>query len=695
MAPLGLARLVVLITIIITLSRSELISEFTCGHLYYRSLYLDEAKDVLYIGAMDRLIKVQNLKNISRTDCAKDSMELKANSIPNCISRGKSLDYDCRNHIRVIQPIGDGSRLYICGTNAHSPKDEVIYANLTHLARHEFYPGVGDGIAKCPFDPEDNSTAIWVESGNPGNHPAIYSGTNAEFTKADTVIFRGDIFDESSGRREFTFKRTIKYDSHMLDKPDFVGSFDVGNYVYFFFRETAVEFMNCGKTIYSRVARVCKKDIGGKNILHQNWVTYLKTRLNCSIPGEFPFFFDEIQDVFKATTFDQDTFHAVFTTNQNGLKGSAICSFQLSAINKAFDEGKFKEQASSTSMWLPVPSKDVPEPRPGSCSDDTRELPDNVLNFIRKHPLMDSDVPHDADGPAFFQKDVVFTKVVVDEVIKQTAYGSVGQKFTIYYAATEDGRIFKVARWPTPATGSYQSRLLDIIVATPQEPIRAMVLSRKSKMLIITTDYGVKQIPTEGNCKKQYKNCVQCVHDPYCGWNRETGHCDIANPYLLQDPQGVAEGICEASLPQKKIVANFGSSVHLNCDIKHVDQPISWHFYDINDNERSIVSHSAKYVFTQNNGLVIIGIKEQDAGRYDCRLGHESVSSYILEVDMGTCKSPNKTADYQKIYSEWCHEFQKYKTALKNWEENKNKCGGPPPAPKEHENSVYHTNPLL
>ena len=33
---------------------------------------------------------------------------------------------------------------------------------------------------------------------------------------------------------------------------------------------------------------------------------------------------------------------------------------------------------------------------------------------------------------------------------------------------------------------------------------------------------------------------------------------------------------------------------------------------------------------------------------------------------------------------------------LDSWEENKDKCGGPPPpAPKEHENSVYHTNPLL
>ena len=32
-------------------------------------------------------------------------------------------------------------------------------------------------------------------------------------------------------------------------------SFEVGEHVYFFFRETAVEYINCGKAVYSRVAR--------------------------------------------------------------------------------------------------------------------------------------------------------------------------------------------------------------------------------------------------------------------------------------------------------------------------------------------------------------------------------------------------------------------------------------------------------
>lgn len=51
----------------------------------------------------------------------------------------------------------------------------LIQANLTHLPRSEYVPGIGLGIAKCPYDPQDNSTAIYVESGNPGGLPALVS----------------------------------------------------------------------------------------------------------------------------------------------------------------------------------------------------------------------------------------------------------------------------------------------------------------------------------------------------------------------------------------------------------------------------------------------------------------------------------------------------------------------------------------
>ena len=55
--------------------------------------------------------------------------------------------------------------------------------------------------------------------------------------------------------------------------------------------------------------------------------------------------------------------------------GSAICTFDINDVQETFN-GKFKEQATSSSAWLPVLSSKVPEPRPGQCVNNTQTLPD-------------------------------------------------------------------------------------------------------------------------------------------------------------------------------------------------------------------------------------------------------------------------------------------------------------------------------
>lgn len=53
--------------------------------------------------------------------------------------------------------------------------------------------------------------------------------------------------------------RTSAVHSDLLfSEPQFVGSFDVGEHVYFFFREVAIESGGAERSVYSRVARVCK-----------------------------------------------------------------------------------------------------------------------------------------------------------------------------------------------------------------------------------------------------------------------------------------------------------------------------------------------------------------------------------------------------------------------------------------------------
>lgn len=46
-----------------------------------------------------------------------------------------------------------------------------------------------------------------------------------------------------------------------------------------------------------------------------------------------------------------------------------------------------------------------------------------------------------------------------------------------------------------------------------------------------------------------------------------------------------------------------------------------------------------------------------------------NLSSYRLLLSYSIrCAAPSTGSDYKKIYSDWCHEFEKYKSAMKLWE---------------------------
>lgn len=68
---------------------------------------------------------------------------------------------------------------------------------------------------------------------------------------------------------------------------------------------------------------------------------------------------------------------------------------------------------------------------------------------------------------------------------------------------------------------------------------------------------------------------------------------------------------------------------------------------------------------------MVLGVSESDAGRYECWLAGSSLCVYHVFVDTHRCSPPGKSVDYHKVYSDWCHEFQKYKNAMKSWERKK------------------------
>lgn len=148
----------------------------------------------------------------------------------------------------------------------------------------------------------------------------------------------------------------------------------------------------------SRVARVCKADLGGsQRVLEKQWTTFLKARLNCSVPGDSHFYFnllhatsgiihmqgrDVILGLFSTPPNRYRASHSILTNKREqhlfiyrhistrvllplvlgSIPGSAVCVFDMQQLAHVF-EGRFKEQKSPESIWTPVPDEAVPRPR--------------------------------------------------------------------------------------------------------------------------------------------------------------------------------------------------------------------------------------------------------------------------------------------------------------------------------------------
>ena len=314
-----------------TVSNSELLRDVDRfaeeGVTDFGELLFDFPRYQVLAGARDALFRL-SLEGLTKLE--KAEWEAQETTRGLCSAKGRS-EADCRNFVKVLVKHRD--KVFACGTHAFSPK--CSWRPIEEINKVEKWI---DGRGKCPYSPHDNSSAVMTRTGD------YYIGSATDFSSNDHAIYR------MSGDRFRDMLRTIQYNSLWLSKPDFVASFETDRFVYFLFRETAVEHTNCGKAVYSRMARVCKNDEGGKIVLKDNWTTFLKARLNCSVPGDYPFYFDHIQSA--AYLAEEAVVYATFTTGASDIAGSAVCSFNMSAVEHAFG-GPFKTRAGSDSIWGP------------------------------------------------------------------------------------------------------------------------------------------------------------------------------------------------------------------------------------------------------------------------------------------------------------------------------------------------------
>lgn len=459
----------------------------------YVQLEIDEdmGREQLLVGARDTLFRL-HLENLTMLETA--DWKATPDKTLQCTNSGHH-EETCHNFIRVL--ILQESLVFTCGTNSFQPNCTWRNAeNLQKVISSE------EGRGLCPYSPYFNATALMTSEGD------LYTATVIDSIGRDSVIYR------SLGTAPKL--RTMRGDSHWLNDPSYISAYEIDNFVYFFFRETAVEYINCGKRVFSRVARVCKSDVGRDFGMQKIWSTFTKARLNCSLPGEYPFYFDEIQSTFLSK--EERLIYAVFSTPPNSMAGSAVCVYDFDSLKAAFD-GPFKHQESPTSAWL---MKDYPQRAKcdggGSRSYRSSESKVDVSEPAKYLLLMDKAVMPKEVGPLIMRENERWTKVVVDHVVAKSG------TYDVIFLATEDGKIRKMMRHPK----GNSTCLIEEIKIVPNgkpKPIQNMKLSIEQGAVYIATTGSIYRIPVQ-RCHR-FTTSMACINaqDPYCGWNQRKKQC--------------------------------------------------------------------------------------------------------------------------------------------------------------------------
>ncbi|KAM8877450.1 semaphorin-4B-like isoform 1-T6 [Synchiropus picturatus] len=482
------------------------------GVFNYTSLLLSQEDDMLYVGAREALFAL-SLSDISRSRLQKNlTWDTPAGKREECSFKGKSLQTDCFNYIKVLLRL-NATHLYVCGTYAFSPVCAYINTSTFTLERDEAGEILmEDGRSRCPFNPEYKSTAIIVDG-------ELYTGTVSNFQGNEPVIYK------SLGQGPaLKTENSLKW----LQDPVFVGSTTieesqpVGNPVgdddkiYFFFSEAGKEFDFFDNTIVSRIARVCKGDKGGERVLQKKWTTFLKAQLLCSLPDDgFPF--NIIQDMFvlkpMGDSWESTVFYGVFTSQwYKGASGSsAVCAFTMAQVERAFS-GRYREVNRETQQWYTY-NHPVPEPRPGACvTNHARQMgiqsslhmPDKVLNFVKDHFLMDSVI---RSTPLLLKRSVRYTQIAVHQI------QGMERAYDVLFIGTDDGKLHKAINV------NDKMHIIEEMVLFPHpQPIQHIELDPQRGLLFVSSYSGLVEVPV-ANCSN-YQSCGECVlsRDPYCAW---------------------------------------------------------------------------------------------------------------------------------------------------------------------------------
>ncbi|KAM6469619.1 semaphorin-3F-like isoform 2-T2 [Liasis olivaceus] len=590
----------------------------------YRILLVDQDQERLYLGARDFLVAL-DLHNIN-----KEPLIIHWPALPNqeneCRLAGKGQRGECFNYIRLMEPL-NRTHLYACGTGAYHPVCILINRGwrseeyLFRMVPHSLEPGKG----KCPYDPRQPSMAVLINN-------TLYAGVHVDFMGTDAALFR------TMGPRPAV--RTEQHDSRWLYDPVFLQAHVIpdssdhnDDKLYFFFREKALEGA-VGPAVLARVGRVCLNDDGGQRSLLNKWTTFLKARLVCSVIGDdgVETFFDELRDVFLLPTQDEKhpLLYGVFSTLGSVFRGSAVCVYSMADIRTVFN-GPFAHKEGHNYQWGPYTGR-VPYPRPGACPGgtftpglrSTREFSDELVTFVRAHPLMFHAVYPLQRRPLLVRTNVPysFTTLAVDLV------DAVDGRYEVLFLGTDQGTVQKVIVLPKEQGILEELTLEEVEVFRVPAPVKTLWISSKRQQLYVSSDMGVSQLSLH-RCREYGEACADCclARDPYCAWDgqrcaryshtgkRRSRRQDIKHGDPLRQCRGF--NAKEQQLSEQIQYGLEGGSVFLECEPRSPHATIKW-LMQIDDSTKRKVLPRDRVLLQTPQGVLLGPMMPSDSGLYQC-----------------------------------------------------------------------------
>nr|XP_033811219.1 semaphorin-4F [Geotrypetes seraphini] len=587
----------------------------------YSVFLLNPTMRTVYIGARDCVISL----NLDSHEIKKVSWEVSKTDHINCVQKGKK-PFECHNYIRILEYV-NSTHVYVCGTHAFNPHCGLIsvtdFRNVTHNE---------SGRGKCPFDATQQYTAVMADG-------ILYAATVSNFLGTEPIISR------TTGNPEERIRTDTS--AAWLNDPSFISSAYLqesktgdNDKIYFFFTEKAREYDCFMKVKVSRVARVCKGDIGGQKTLQKRWTTFLKAQLVCMDP-ESGIHFNILKDMFTmhAANWNSTVFYGIFSSHWDGGEVSAICAYDILEIHRALN-GPFKVFKRDCEKWSIVMDSDVPTPRPGSCVTESMKatgiqsslnLPDRVLTFVRDHPLMDQNVHPLRNQPMLVKLDTQYRKISVRKVKSVS-----GKEYEVLYLGTARGHLQKAVK-----IGLKTLILEDLPLFAEAQPIHKLQLHEN--WIFVGSSSEVTQV-NMSNCER-HRSCEQCIlaRDPSCAWSMTQSACieHHGESGLLQDIEDAnALGLCikvkaEPDVMEMPVV--LGARVVLPCI-----PPSSW------------CSCEWTKPSTDNSGYVCrsdgleFTVAENNLGKYECHCAENGigglVAAYSVVGGSGTTGSQGAAA---------------------------------------------------